>query len=199
MADDKRGREKQERNSERRQREREITAELERGDEPEPPVELEELSDLESELESLAYPTTGTDIVAAVGDREVESATRRYTIEELVPETDEETFDSPAAVTVQVLQPTVAAATKRVIEASETLPDAGLSWSQRKAYELTFQKLKAIDVDDDDEGIHVISDWIIEYIHDNERLPESRDVRRQAAKFCRTNGYQIRNDEWLGI
>ena len=199
MADDKNGREKQARDSQRRNREREIATELERGDEPEPPVEIEGLGDLESKLESIDFPATGSKVVAAVGDLEVESGNRRYTIEELVPETDEEAFDSPAAVTVQILQPTVAAATKRVIEASKTLPNVELPWSQRKAYEMTFEELKTIDADDDDEGIQFISDWIVEYIRDKERLPGSRDVRRQAAKFCRANGYQVRNDEWLGI
>jgi hypothetical protein len=199
MADDKSGREKQARDSERRQRERNVAAELERGDEPEPLVDAGETSDLESKLESLEFPATGTKVVAAVGDYEAGSVARSYTIEELVPETDEEIFDSPAAVTVHTLRPTVAAAMKRVIEATKTLPNTDLPWSQRKAYEMTFQELKAVDADDDDEGIQVISDWIIEHISDKEKLPDSRDVRRQAAKFCRTNGYQVRNDEWLGI
>lgn len=199
MADDKRGREEQARDSENRQRKREVAAELERGDEPEPPIDVEMLNDLESELEQLEFPTTGAEVVAAVGNHEVESLAKSYTIEELVPETDEEVFDSPAAVTVQIMKPTVAAATKRVIEASDTLPNKDLPWSQRKAYETTFEELKAIDADDEDEGIQVISDWIVEYIRDKERLPGSRDVRRQAAKFCRANGYQIRTDEWLGI
>ena len=104
MADDKNGREKQARDSERRQRKREVAEELKRGDEPEPPVAVEDLGDLESQLESLEFPATGAEIVAAVGDYEVESVTRSYTIEELLPATDEETFDSPAAVTVQILQ-----------------------------------------------------------------------------------------------
>jgi hypothetical protein len=199
MADDKSGRDKQARDADRRQRERDISAELERGDEPEPPVETPELDDLESDLESLEFPTTGAEIVAAVGDRELESNEGSYTIEELLPETDEETFDSPAAVSVQVRRPTIAAAMKRVIEASRELPNTEFSWSQRKAYETTFEELKAIDADDDDEGIQAISDWIVERIGEKGTLPGSRDVRRQAAKFCRTNGYQIRNDEWLGI
>jgi hypothetical protein len=199
MADDKNGREKQSRDADRRQRERDINAELERGDEPEPPVEAEELDDFESELESLEFPATGTTIVATVGEREIQSDDGGYTVAELVPETDEELFDAPDAVRVQVQRPTVAAAMKRVIEASATLPNTELPWSQRKAYETTFQELKAIDADDDDEGIHAISDWIVERIRDKEKLPGSRDVRRQAAKFCRANGYQVRNGEWLGI
>ncbi|MDJ1431476.1 hypothetical protein [Halostagnicola sp. A-GB9-2] len=199
MADDKRGRDKQAHDAERRQQKREIATELERGDEIEPPVEAEELASFEAELEELTFPATGTEVVATIGDREIESVEGSYSIEELVPETDEETFDSSAAVRVQVQRPTVAEAMKRVVEASKTLRNTDFSWSQRKAYEKTFQELKAIDADDDDEGIQAISDWIIERIRDKETLPTSRAVRREAAKFCRTNGYQVRNDEWLGI
>lgn len=199
MADDKRGRDKQAHDAERRQQERELATELERGDEIEPPVEAEELADFEAELEELTFPATGIEVVAAIGDRKIESVEGNYSIEELVPETDEETFDSPAAVQVQVQRPTVAAAMKQVVEASKTLRNADFSWTQRKAYEKTFQELKAVDADDDDEGIQAISDWIVERIHDKETLPTSRAVRREAAKFCRANGYQVRNDEWLGI
>ena len=159
----------------------------------------EEQPDFEAALEELTFPATGAEIVAAIGQREIESVEGSYRIEELVPETDEETFDSPAAVRVQVQRPTVAAAMKRVVEASKTLRNAEFSSAQRDAYEKTFQELEAIDADDDDEGIRAISDWIVERIRDKETLPTSRAVRREAAKFCRTNGYEVRNDEWLGI
>nr|WP_252487400.1 hypothetical protein [Natronococcus sp. CG52] len=134
-----------------------------------------------------------------IGDRKVEADDGSYTVEEFVPETDAETFDSPFAVRMRVQRPTVAAAMKRVVEATGTLPNTDLRESQRKGYEKTFRELKAIDADDDDEGIQAISDWIVEQISDKEKLPGSRAVRRQAAKFCRTNGYEVRNDEWLGI
>jgi len=199
MADNKSGRDKQARDAERRQQERDIATELDRGDEIEPPVNAAELADFEAALDALTFPATGAEVVAAIGDHRIESAEGSYSIEELVPETDEETFDSPAAVRVQVQRPTVAAAMKRVVEASKTLPNTDFSWTQRKAYEMTFQELKAVDAADDDEGIRVISDWIVERIRDKEALPTSRAVRREAAKFCRANGYQVRNDEWLGI
>ncbi len=195
MADDKSDRDKQARDAERRQQEREIATELERGDEREPPVDAATLADLKAELEALTFPATGTEVVAAVGGHRIESAEGSYAVEELVPETDEELFDSPDAVQVQVLRPTVAAAMKRVVEASETLSNTEFTWSQRKAYEKTLQELKAID----DEGIRAVSDWIVGRINESETLPSSRAVRREAAKFCRANGYQVRNDEWLGI
>jgi hypothetical protein len=199
MADNKKGRDKQARDAENRQQQRDINTELERGDEREPPVDPAELVDLEAELDALQFPTTGSDIVATIGDRTIDSVEGSYTLKELVPETDEERFDSPDAVRVLVQRPTVAAAMKQVVEASKTLPNTEFSWTQRNAYELTFQELKAIDADDDDEGIRAIREWIVERIHDNETLPSSRAVRRQAAKFCRANGYQVRDDEWLGI
>ena len=199
MADDKSGRDKQARDSDRRQRERDLAAELARGDEPEPPFDAEDLVDVEEELESLTFPATGAEIVAAVGDRAIESPAGRYTVEDLVPAADAETFESPVAVRARIQRPTIAAAMKRVVEAADTLPNTELSESQRDAYEKTFRALKAIDADDDDEGIRAIGDWIVERVREKETLPGSRDVRRQAAKFCRSNGYQVRNDEWLGI
>lgn len=198
MADDRNGRDKQAQDAERRQREREMATELERGDESEPPVAPAELAAFEARLEALSFPATGVEIVTEFGDETIASPTGDYNVQQLVPETAAETFDSPAAVSVQVQRPTVAAAMKRIVEASETLRDTEFSWSQRKAYEYTFDELAAID-GDDDEGILAISDWVVERIHEKGTLPPSRAVRRQAMTFCRANGYQIRDDEWLGI
>lgn len=198
MADDKRGRDKKARDAERRQRERAIAEELERSDETEPPVDAAELTDFETELDSLDFPATGTEILAAVGDREIDSVDGTYTITELVPDTDEETFDAPSSVRARIQRPTVAAAMKRVVEASEMLTNGGLGESQRNAYEKTFEKLEGLE-GDDDRGIQAISDWIVGQIRDKGKPPGSRAVRRQAATFCRANGYQVRSDEWLGI
>ncbi|WP_121821215.1 DUF5789 family protein [Halostella salina] len=199
MADDKSGRDKQARDAERRQRKRDLAIELERSDETEPPVEERELGDLEAELESLEFPATGTEVVAAVGDRTVASADGSYPVEELVPATDAEAFGSPEAVRARVQRPTVAAAMKRVVEAGEELPNGELGRSQREAYEKTFRALTAIDADDDDEGVRAVADWIVEQVAEKGKVPDSRGVRRQAAKFCRANGYEVRNDEWLGV
>lgn len=199
MADDKRGREKQSRDADTRQRERDVSAQRERGDEPEPPIPSSELDAVEAELESLTFPATGTEIVQAVGDHDIESVEGSEPIANLIPETEAETFESPTDVRVRVQRPTIAAAMKRIVEATDTLPNATLSGSQRDAYEKTFRELEAIDAVDDDEGIPVIRDWIVEQIREKEKLPGSRAVRRQAAKFCRSSGYEVRNDEWLGV
>jgi len=199
MADNKSGRKKQARDVDRRQREREIATELARGDEPEPPVDTADLVDIELELESLAFPATGTAVVETVGDREIESAGGRYAVADLVPATEAETFESPVAVRTRIQRPTTALAMKRIVEAIDPIPHAELSQSQREAYEKTFRALQAIDADDNDEGIQAITDWILERIEDKESLPGSRDVRRQAASFCRSKGYEVRSDEWLGI
>lgn len=199
MADDKQGRDKQAHDAENRQRKREIAEALERGDEPEPPVDPSELAFFEEELEPVEFPATGSEVVAVVGDLTVESPDGTYTVEELVPETEAETFDSPDEVREHIQRPTVAAAMKRVLEASDAAPGDKLSGTQYRAYRKTFVTLKGIDADDDDEGIQAISDWIVERIDEKEKLPGSRAVRRQAAKFCRKNGYEVRTDEWLGV
>ncbi|WP_181685571.1 DUF5789 family protein [Halorhabdus salina] len=199
MADDKRGRDKQAHDEERRQRERDLETELERRDEPEPPISATELGELEDALETLSFPTTAAAVVETVGDREIESPEGTYRLAELLPETDAETFDSPAAVSVQVQRPTVAAAMKRIIEASDELQDADFGGSRRDAYKKTLKALAAIEADDDDEGIDVVTEWIVEHIDEKGKLPGSRAVRREAAKFCRSNGYEVRVDEWLGI
>lgn len=199
MADDKNGREKQADDAERRQRERDLRTELERRDEPEPEIRAEELTNIEAELEDVAFPATGGDIIAAVGDHKVVSRDETYSVADLLPDTNAETFEAPVAVRARVARPTVASAMKRVVEAGGTLRNAEFGTSQRDAYERTFEELQAIDADDEDEGVRAVADWIVARIHEKGALPGSRAVRRQAAKFCRTNGYAVRNDEWLGI
>lgn len=198
MADDKRGRNKQARDADRRQRERDVLAELERMDETEPPVEESALGELERALESVSFPATGAEVVAKVGDREIEAVDGVHTLGALVPDTEAATFDSPVDVRVRAQRPTVAAAMKRVIEAGESLRDADLQSSKRTGYEKTFRALKSIEADDD-EGVTVLADWIVGRIRDDKTLPSSRAVRREAARFCRENGYQVRDDDWLGV
>ncbi|WP_225336584.1 DUF5789 family protein [Halomicrobium urmianum] len=199
MADDRSGRDKKGLDADRRQREREIRTELERWDETEPPIAEPEIEDLDAELESVEFPATGAEVVAAVGDREIAGPDGSHAVSELVANTDSQTFDAPRRVRVRVRRPRIAGAMRQVLEASEGLNNTEIGESQREAYEKTFRALKAIEEDDEDEGIRVAADWIVEQIRDEEKLPSSRAVRRRAAKFCRANGYEVRSDEWLGI
>lgn len=199
MPDDRSGRDKKARDRDDRQRERAVLEELERGDESEPPVDEAVLDALDAEFDGLAYPVTGAEVVEAVGDVTVDSDAGVYTVAELVPETADVQFDSPAALRARVARPTVAAAMKQVLEAVATIPNETLSGSQRTAFERTFRELIAVTPDDDDEGVAVMTDWIVDRIRDAGNVPGSRDVRRQAAKYCRENGYKVRNDEWLGV
>ena len=118
---------------------------------------------------------------------------------ELIADEYAESFASPAAVTERVERPAVALAMKRVVEASSDLPEGRLEGSQREAYAKTFAALAAIDPIDDDAPTAAVADWIVERIDRTDKLPGSRAVRRQAAAHCREHGYQVRNDEWLGI
>jgi len=199
MPDDKRGREKQARDADRRQRERDILAQLERGEETEPPVPETGLESLETELDDVSFPATGAEIVAAVGDVSLPAEEGPATVDALVPETDTESYESPDDVRLRVQRPTIAGAMKRVVEANAAVSNDRLGDSQRKAYEKTLRSLKAIDADDEDEGVTVITDWIVERTREDEQPPGSRSVRREAAQFCRENGYEVRKDDWLGV
>lgn len=68
---------------------------------------------------------------------------------------------------------------------------------QHEMYEKSLESLRAIDADDDDEGVTVVADWIVDRLSDGAR-PSSVDVRQRAQTFCRANGYEIPNDSWLG-
>lgn len=178
---------------------RAMLEELERGEETEPPVDERELEDLEIELDTVEFPATGLELVEAVGYHEIESQGETHDLAELLPRSEREEYDSPEAVRARVQRPTVAAAMRRIVEAADELQSAEFGSSQYEGYERTFRELQAIDAVDDDEGIPVVADWVVERVREKEQLPGSRDVRRRAAKFCRANGYEIRNDEWLGV
>lgn len=199
MADDKRGREKQARDADRRQQERDLLEAIERADETEPPVEPAVLDEFDRRLESVSFPATGREVVAAVGDHEIDSAEGEHTVADLVPDSDTERFNTARSVRLRVARPTIAGSMKRIVEAADTLPETDLSWSQREAYEKTLRALIAIDEDDEDETVHAITDWIVEQVEERSVLPGSRGVRRQAAKFCRANGFEISNNDWLGV
>lgn len=198
MADDKRAREKQARDADRRQRERDIQAELERGEEPEPPVELDDEAALTETLREVDFPATGVEVVAEVGEVVVTSGDRRFAVSELVPSTATETFETAEAVEAVVRRPRVALAMKRILEASAAAATP-LKGSKRAAYERTLLELCDLDADDEDESVREVTDWVLERIRDTGSLPASRAVRRHAAEVCRTNGYVIRDDEWLGV
>lgn len=199
MPDDKRGREKKARNADRRQRERAIAAELERMDDPEPAIDEGELAFFETALEELDFPATGTEIVSSLGHRQLDAGNESYSVSELVPTTETETFEDPRDVRVQVQRPRVARAIKRIVEATDSVPDTTLSGSKRTAYEKTFRKLLEIDAVYEDGGMNVVTDWVISKLQENGTLPGSREIRRRAAEYCRNTGYDIQNDEWLDI
>ncbi|MDR5655637.1 hypothetical protein RH831_00370 [Halodesulfurarchaeum sp. HSR-GB] len=199
MPDDKRGREKQARNADRRQRKRAIASELERMDEPEPEIDEGELALFETALEELEFPVTATEVVFEMGHQELEGIEQAYSVAELLPATESISFNRPEEVRVQVQRPSIATALKRIVEETDSIQGASLTGSQLETYEKTFLELKAIDAVDDDEGIPVLRDWILESLRENGELPGSRGVRRRAADYCRENGYEVRNDEWLGI
>lgn len=70
---------------------------------------------------------------------------------------------------------------------------------QHEVYEKTFRALADVTPDDNDEGVTVVSKWIADQIRSNEKRPTSRAVRRRGRKYCQENGYDVSNNDWLGI
>ncbi|WP_318568776.1 hypothetical protein [Salinigranum marinum] len=70
---------------------------------------------------------------------------------------------------------------------------------QHKVYEKTFRALEDVAPDDDDEGVTVVADWIVEEIRTTGKRPTSKSVRRRARAYCEHNGYEVSNNDWLGV
>ena len=262
MADSKSGRDEQADREDRRQRERALAAELERGEEPEPPADTASLDAVESAVGDLSFPATAAAVVAAAGELPVTTAvpaatisdetavdgetsggaavagdemsggavgdgdeavsdepagdgdeatdgaaaatdapTARvatHTVAELLPDSEQLQFPAPAAVRAHVRRPTVAGTIKRVVEAGADLDGVVFGRSQRDAYRRTFRALAAVDTADGDEPVGTVADWGVGQVADTGSYPPSRRLRKEAAAVCRRNGYEIRDDEWLG-
>ncbi|WP_336023199.1 hypothetical protein [Halobellus salinisoli] len=69
---------------------------------------------------------------------------------------------------------------------------------QYEVYEKTFRALEDVTPDDNDEGIAVVTDWIIERIQATRQRPSSRTVRQRARQYCQENGYGVSDNDWLG-
>ena len=54
---------------------------------------------------------------------------------------------------------------------------------QHEVYERTFRALEDV-TPDDDEGITVVTEWIVERIRATGERPSSRAVRRRARQYC---------------
>jgi len=91
MADDRQGREEQEDNEERRQRDRDLQQALDRADEPAPGKQLR---DLHEALETEEYPVTTEELIEDYGDYEVETQGGRKSIDEVLTPVDDETYAS---------------------------------------------------------------------------------------------------------
>jgi phage FluMu protein gp41 len=88
---------------------------------------------------------------------------------------------------------------KRIVEAAGPFQTETLRGSQRDAYEKTLRALADVDALDDDEVVAEIVDWIVDRVEANQAFPGSRAIRRQAATVCRAQGYEISNNDWLGV
>lgn len=90
-------------------------------------------------------------------------------------------------------------ALERIDSVIDSYEDRDRFDDQREAYRKTFRTLREIDPTDGDEGVVVVTDWVVDRIESGEGTPSSRAVRRRAREFCHANDYQIPDDSWLGV
>jgi len=88
---------------------------------------------------------------------------------------------------------------RRVRDADDADPtEADDRDQQYEMYRKTLRALEDVTPDDDDEGIAVVADWIIERLETGDGRPSSKAVRQRAQKYCRQNGYEVSNNDWMG-
>lgn len=67
--------------------------------------------------------------------------------------------------------------------------------SRRGAYEKSLEEVR--DTADRAEADQLAT-WIADRIREKEKLPSSKQVRKQGAKICRDAGYSVSTNDWLG-
>ena len=104
MPDDKQGRDKQAHDQERRQRERMKEEALDRGDEEDPTRADRDgsLGALDDALADHDYPTTTEELIDAYGDHEIETQDGTESLEAVLTDTGNQTFDSPGEARARI-------------------------------------------------------------------------------------------------
>ncbi|MBX0325974.1 hypothetical protein EGH21_23440 [Halomicroarcula sp. F13] len=91
----------------------------------------------------------------------------------------------------------VETAMRRIADADDSRTSQADRDQQFEMYRKTLRALEEIDADDDDEGITVVSNWIIDEMERTGKRPSSKAVRERAREFCHNNEYEIPSDSWL--
>lgn len=91
----------------------------------------------------------------------------------------------------------VESAMRRIADADDSHTGRADRDQQFEMYRKTLRALEDIDADDDDEGITVVTRWIIDRMERTGERPSSKAVRERASEFCHNNGYEIPDDSWL--
>jgi hypothetical protein len=92
----------------------------------------------------------------------------------------------------------VESAMRRIVSVDNSITETDDREQQHDMYRKTLRALEDVEADDNDEGITVVRDWIIEQIESTGERPSSKAVRERAREYCRNNGYELPDDSWLG-
>ena len=93
----------------------------------------------------------------------------------------------------------VTTAMRRIADADTATVEASADREQQhEMYRKTLSALVDIDADDENEGVTVVTEWIIDEIEETGERPSSKAARRRARDFCENNGYELSDNSWLG-
>jgi hypothetical protein len=87
-------------------------------------------------------------------------------------------------------------ALRRIRDAGEDV-DSDTVHERLDLYEKTLEAVADVTPEDDDEGVTVVTEWVLDYLDEHDALPSSTAVRDRAAEYCRENDNALPDDSWL--
>jgi hypothetical protein len=186
VGDTKDGREEVKRGIERAPRE-----ELARSHETEPPRELDDA------LEELECPAPAERVVGTAGEYEVQTDDDAIPVAEVVERSSCGRYESADDARMKLRRPSVAASLRRLEAVSQ---ETGLREEFRERRDACERTPRARGRRGRRRGRgHRRRDGVGRRGDAGQRGgPKLRRARKRAAKFCRNNGYEVREDDWLG-
>lgn len=88
-------------------------------------------------------------------------------------------------------------ARQRIRDAGESVSGQESIQERMDVYMNTLEELDDLTPEDDDEGVTVVTQWIVDRMAERDEYPRSVDVRDRAAQYCRENGYEVPDGSWL--
>jgi uncharacterized protein YwbE len=98
-------------------------------------------------------------------------------------------------VSIQRRLRTIDNAAVEALDVATRLEARAKAGSQREGYERSLREIERVA---GKQAAGELTEWIVEQIHTNEKFPHSKKVRNHGAKICRSQGFSMSDNDWLG-